>query len=81
MSATNRCSVEGCKREYRAKGYCRVHYKKWRNGAMPKKGRYKRCSEDGCNKPRGRWGLCSDHYQKRAGISSVQSADSTVAAS
>ncbi len=30
------CSVKGCKRPYRAKGYCNVHYKKWRKGQLPK---------------------------------------------
>lgn len=28
------CSVKGCKRPYRAKGYCNVHYKKWRKGEL-----------------------------------------------
>jgi len=28
--------VEGCKRPYRAKGYCNVHYKQWRLGKLPK---------------------------------------------
>ena len=23
------CKIEKCKRPYRAKGYCNVHYKKW----------------------------------------------------
>jgi len=26
------CKIKGCKRTYRAKGYCTAHYKKWRNG-------------------------------------------------
>jgi hypothetical protein len=29
------CSVAGCKRGYRAKGYCFFHYKKWRHGELP----------------------------------------------
>lgn len=31
-----RCKIEGCKRPYRAKGYCNVHYKQWRRGSLPK---------------------------------------------
>ncbi len=31
-----RCKVEGCRRPYRAKGYCNVHYKQWRKGLLPK---------------------------------------------
>ena len=27
-----KCSVEGCKRPYRAKRYCVVHYNTWRRG-------------------------------------------------
>src|SRR5262249_31048005 len=33
--ADNHCSVEGCKRAYRAKGWCYFHYKKWRQGELP----------------------------------------------
>ena len=31
-----RCRIEGCKRPYRAKGYCNVHYTKWRKGELPR---------------------------------------------
>lgn len=31
-----RCKIPGCKRPYRAKGYCNVHYKQWRKGLLPK---------------------------------------------
>lgn len=59
---TTPCQVEGCKRPYRAKGYCEWHFKKWRRGEMPKKTHYKLCVEENCRKPRGRWGLCADHF-------------------
>ena len=32
----NKCSVEGCKRAYQAKGYCFFHYDKWKKGDLPK---------------------------------------------
>lgn len=28
------CKIKGCKRPYRAKGYCNVHYKAWRKGEL-----------------------------------------------
>lgn len=58
------CKIASCKREYRAKGYCRVHYKKWRQGEYGK-ARFKPCKEHECRKPigKGRFGFCEDHYQ------------------
>lgn len=57
-----KCSIEGCKRPYRAKSYCVVHYQKWRRGELEShKGRYKICSKEGCRKPAGRWGICDEH--------------------
>ncbi len=56
------CRIDGCKREYRAKGYCNVHYKKWRRGELEISPRYKICGEEGCNKPMHRKGKCEQHY-------------------
>ena len=59
------CKIEGCKRPYRAKGYCGTHYKRWRAGELPKP-RFKICSGEECQKPmieRGR-GLCQEHYDE-----------------
>jgi hypothetical protein len=56
-----KCQTEGCKRPYRAKGYCNVHYRLWRHGELPK-GRYKICTKEGCRKPRTFPGsLCEEH--------------------
>lgn len=56
------CSVEGCKRPYRAKGYCFFHFKKWRQGELPHS-RYKVCSKAECRAPAGqKAGLCDKHY-------------------
>jgi hypothetical protein len=61
-AAEQKCSVEGCKRPYRAKGYCVTHYKLWRRGEVEgHKARYKLCSKEGCKKPAGRYGLCAEH--------------------
>lgn len=56
-----KCKMKGCKRPYRAKGYCNVHYKKWRRGELGKS-RYKTCSEEGCKGKAHRWGYCETHY-------------------
>lgn len=63
MSRGKKCSVEGCKRPYRAKGYCGVHFHKWRRGELSAKPRYKICSEENCRKPLFKFGLCETHYQ------------------
>jgi hypothetical protein len=58
-----KCSVTNCKRPYRSKGYCDVHFKKWRAGEIEgHKARYKTCKEENCKKPIHKWGLCEQHY-------------------
>lgn len=56
------CSVKECKRPYRAKGYCNVHYKKWRRGELEAKPRYRLCREENCRKETFKGGLCEPHY-------------------
>jgi hypothetical protein len=58
-----KCSVEACKRPYRAKGFCYFHFKKWRHGELPHT-RYKTCSKAECRKPMVRRGLCETHYDE-----------------
>jgi hypothetical protein len=61
-AAPHKCRVEGCKRPYRAKGYCVSHYQKWRRGEVEgHRARYKVCSKEGCKKPAERWGVCAEH--------------------
>ncbi|MBI2339998.1 MAG: hypothetical protein HYU99_06515 [Deltaproteobacteria bacterium] len=64
--SAKKCGVENCKRSYRAKGYCNVHYKKWRGGELPKS-RYKTCAQEGCKKKRHLRGLCEEHYKAAFG--------------
>lgn len=59
------CKFEGCEREAVGKGYCAGHYKKWRQGALPK-ARYKICTEEGCRKPRHVRAKCVEHARKPA---------------
>lgn len=81
---TKACKVEGCKRPYRARGYCGVHYKNWRLGEMPK-ARFKTCNlgrnklkrgeKKECLKPIFRRGLCDEHYKAKYGKKSEASAE------
>lgn len=61
-----KCSVEGCKRPYRAKSYCVTHYKLWRQGALEgHKARYKTCTKENCRKPRVfPTSVCEEHGKK-----------------
>ncbi len=63
-SSGKACKVSSCKKEYRAKGYCKAHYKKWRQGTFGI-ARYKTCGSLDCRKPMlmNRHGYCEDHYQ------------------
>lgn len=72
MAGEKSCKIKGCKRPYRAKGYCNVHYQKWRRGGLEKP-RYKTCNfgvnklkrgeKKECLKKIFRGGLCEEHYQ------------------
>lgn len=62
METEKSCKVEKCKRPYRAKGYCNVHYKKWRQGDFGKT-RYKICSNESCRKPMFSKGMCQQHFE------------------
>ena len=63
MTEAKTCKIEGCKRPYRAKGYCNVHFTKWRKGELDKNPRYKSCTEESCNKPMFSQGICQQHYE------------------
>lgn len=71
MSSVARvCSIEGCGRLVKAKGFCDPHWQRSRSGRdmnTPireiKPGRT--CSEPGCEAPYLAKGLCSRHYQTR----------------
>ena len=66
-TASDKCSMEGCKRPYRAKGFCVTHYKLWRRGELEgHKARYKTCTKEGCRKPREFGSLCAEHAGKGA---------------
>ena len=58
-----KCSQEGCKRPYKAKRLCNVHYRKMRHGELPG-GHYKTCTKEGCLKRRAvapSGSMCAEH--------------------
>ena len=62
-SGKKACSVQGCKRAYRAKGLCFFHYKKWRREELEgRPGRYDTCSKPECKKKVVAHGLCQEHF-------------------
>ena len=69
------CSIDGCDRESKVRGFCHAHYKRWYKGERGAElnrpitdktflGGRKQCFIDGCDrKCKGR-GLCSAHYAR-----------------
>ena len=64
MANKGTCKAEKCEKDVRAKGYCDLHYRKWRKGLLAKP-RHRTCVEEGCRKARVRQSLCLDHFSKR----------------
>lgn len=62
MKKKETCKIENCKQPVKAKGYCRKHYRKWRQGEYGH-ARYKICGEEGCRRPRYAKGYCEEHYR------------------
>jgi hypothetical protein len=72
VKATRTCSVPGCGREHRARGFCNGHYKRWRDTGDPGPVQIKTlmtadrpCREPDCDRPVGKSGArgwCSKHY-------------------
>lgn len=78
LYATRTCEVEGCDREYSARGMCVKHYSRWHNrqksiaegraARVPNKdenGNPIPCDFPGCTRLRSTSGLCSGHYSQR----------------
>jgi hypothetical protein len=73
LATAKKCKVEGCKRPYRAKGYCVTHYSKWRRGEIAKEPgkhsgvRFRWCFHEECKKREYMRGLCEEHYNAKFG--------------
>lgn len=62
------CSVEGCERLLYGRGWCLMHYTRWRRHGDPEaakrstKDKPRSCVVDGCEKPHEAGGWCQMHY-------------------
>jgi hypothetical protein len=62
MAKKGTCKADSCEREVVGKGYCRRHYRLWKQGEMPK-ARYDTCVAEGCHKRVVQSMRCSDHQK------------------
>lgn len=65
------CTLEGCDRPHKARGYCQTHYMQFKRGITPVgpirtrvSANPDECAEDGCSEPVKAKGLCKMHYQR-----------------
>ena len=60
------CSIKGCKKTVRCRGWCTSHYNKWRRWGDPLHvvERQTVCSVEGCDGKVSGWGYCKPHYHK-----------------
>lgn len=63
------CTVEGCERPLRARGYCATHWARWRKYGspdLPNRPRFEQCTIDGChNRSRSTANPhCEKHYYR-----------------
>lgn len=63
------CSIEGCGKPARTRGWCPTHYKRWQKHGSPhvterRKPRQTHCNVAGCPDKHASKGYCSRHYQR-----------------
>ncbi len=65
------CTMEGCDRPHKARGYCQTHYMQFKRGISPvgeirsrERDKLPECTEEGCAEPVKAKGLCRTHYQR-----------------
>ena len=65
------CTMQGCDRPHKARGYCQTHYMQFKRGISPvgeirsrERDKLPECTEDGCVEPVKAKGLCRTHYQR-----------------
>ena len=59
------CTIEGCERELRARGWCSTHWLRWKKHGDPNVGArvtLSECGVDGCDRKPTRRGMCTLHY-------------------
>lgn len=65
------CTVQGCDRPHKARGYCQTHYMQFKRGEpivaeikVRVRVKPESCETEGCNEPVKAKGLCKTHYQR-----------------
>ena len=65
------CTVDGCARPHKSRGYCQTHYMQFRRGvaitpvfATRVRDKLPECQEAGCHEPVKSRGMCHMHYQR-----------------
>jgi hypothetical protein len=67
MATLRICSIEGCGKQHYAKGYCALHWKRWKLHGDPladKRPKKTLCTISGCGKASQARGYCHTHYQR-----------------
>ena len=67
MDSIQLCSVEGCGKPRKSRGWCSTHYERWRRNGDPLVARVyggAGCSVDGCANPHEARGWCQMHLQR-----------------
>ena len=69
MATLKRCSIEGCERPHRTKGFCAIHYNRSINkqdmfAPIRQRNRGKECSVKDCRKAAKTKGMCTVHYRR-----------------
>lgn len=68
MTTAKICSIDGCDKPAKGRGWCGAHWWRWRNNGdplalQPKAVKPEFCCVDGCqNPPTGKKGMCNAHY-------------------
>ncbi len=60
MADKGSCKAENCAKPVVGRGYCSGHFRKWKQGALPK-ARYKTCVEAGCHGRQVAKARCATH--------------------
>jgi hypothetical protein len=78
------CTMAGCDRPHKARGYCQTHYMQLRRGApvtpeirTREREKPPECVAEGCAEPVKAHGLCKKHYQRKLRHGHVKNRDRT----
>lgn len=68
MTSVPLCSIQDCEGTTRARGFCEMHYSRWRKGAdmdaPPKRRKHKTCAIEGCGYDHYGLGYCARHHRR-----------------